>query len=196
MREIALHLLDIAENSVAAHATCVEITVRENLDTDRLLASVHDNGKGMDAELLKMITDPFVTSRTTRKVGLGIPLIKAAAETCGGSFTIESKQGKGTSLVVEFQHSHIDRMPLGDLAGTLLTLLIAYQDIRWVFSYEAVLPGEGELDLVQWAFDSEPVKEILGELPFSEPGILTYLRSQLQIGIDEVQAQISAVKAV
>jgi anti-sigma regulatory factor (Ser/Thr protein kinase) len=196
MREIALHLLDIAENSVAAHATCVEITVRENLDTDRLLASVHDNGKGMDAELLRMITDPFVTSRTTRKVGLGIPLIKAAAETCGGSFTIESKPGKGTSLVVEFQHSHIDRMPLGDLAGTLLTLLIAYQDIRWVFSYEAVLPGEGELDLVQWAFDSEPVKEILGELPFSEPGILTYLRSQLQIGIDEVQAQISAVKAV
>jgi anti-sigma regulatory factor (Ser/Thr protein kinase) len=196
MREIALHLLDIAENSVSAKATTVDISVRENISTDRLIATVHDNGKGMDAELLGMITDPFVTSRTTRKVGLGIPLIKAAAEACNGKFTIESSPGKGTILAVEFQHSHIDRMPLGDLAGTLLTLLIAYQDIRWVFTYEAVLPGVDEVEIIQWSFDSEPVREILGELPFSEPGIVTYLRSQLQVGIDEVQKQIATVKAV
>ncbi|RPI30832.1 MAG: ATP-binding protein, partial [Chloroflexota bacterium] len=111
MREIALHLLDIAENSVAAGAKNIAISVCEDLTSDRLRASVSDDGKGMDADLVARVTDPFVTSRTTRKVGLGIPLFKAAAEACNGCLDIVSQPGKGTCIEVEFQHSHIDRMP-------------------------------------------------------------------------------------
>src|SRR5512136_2238445 len=96
----------------------------------------------MDADLLARVADPFVTSRTTRKVGLGIPLFKAAAESCNGGLTIQSSLGRGTRLAVDFQHSHIDRMPLGDLAGTLLTLVVAYPHIRWIFEYTAV-PRDG-----------------------------------------------------
>jgi signal transduction histidine kinase len=135
VREIALHLLDIAENSVAAQAKTVFIAVCEDLPADRLSASVKDNGKGMDAETLASVVDPFVTSRTTRKVGLGIPLLKAAAEACDGQLQIASQLGKGTTLEVEFRRSHIDRMPLGDLGSTILTLVVAYLQIHWLYFY-------------------------------------------------------------
>ncbi len=126
MRELALHLLDIAENSISAGAQNICIRVEEDLHNDRLRMSVEDDGRGMDAEMVARVVDPFVTSRTTRKVGLGIPLLKAAAEGCEGGLMIESQPGKGTLVSVDFQHSHIDRMPLGNLAGTLLTLEIGH----------------------------------------------------------------------
>lgn len=188
MREIALHLLDIAENSVAANAARIEIAVCEDLPADRLRAFVRDNGKGMDAETVARVTDPFVTSRTTRKVGLGIPLLKAAAEACQGSLEIESQLGRGSTLRVEFQHSHIDRMPLGDLAGTVLTLVIAYPAIQWIFTYEAVLPGLEER--VEFTFDTQPVIEVLGDLPLSEPGVIAYLRDLLEEGVAEIRQKM------
>ncbi len=126
MRELALHLLDIAENSVAADAGKIQIEVSEDTLADRLKMSVEDDGRGMDEALVARVVDPFVTSRTTRKVGLGIPLLKAAAEACKGGLTIQSALGKGTRIEVEFQRSHIDRMPLGDLGATFLTLVVGY----------------------------------------------------------------------
>jgi len=137
LRELSLHLLDIAENSVAAGAKNITITVEEDTIANRLKMSVEDDGKGMDAEMVARVTDPFVTSRTTRKVGLGIPLLKAAAEACQGYLKIESQLGKGTRLEVEFQHDHIDRMPLGDLIGTILNLVVAYPHTHWCFKYRA-----------------------------------------------------------
>src|ERR1041384_7327093 len=125
MREIALHLLDIAENSVAANSKSISIHVHEDLFHDRLSASVIDDGRGMDAETAQRVQDPFYTTRTTREVGLGIPLLKQAAEMAEGSFSLESEPGHGVWIEVEFRHSHMDRMPLGDLASTFLTLLIA-----------------------------------------------------------------------
>jgi hypothetical protein len=193
MREIALHLLDIAENSVAAQAGTIKISVCEDLAGDRLFAMVQDDGKGMDPETVRLVTDPFVTSRTTRKVGLGIPLFKAAAEACNGYLTIDSQVGKGTCLKVEFQHSHIDRMPLGDLCGTWLTLVVAYPTIRWIFDYQVYLPGNNSREnsytqgTQEFHFDSQPIKETLGEIPFSEPEVLAYLRSYLEDGIASVR---------
>ena len=98
MRELALHILDIAENCVTAQADLVRISVHENLHTDKLSFSVTDNGKGMCEEMVRTVTDPFVTTRTTRKVGLGIPLLKAAAESCNGGLTINSIPDKGTKI--------------------------------------------------------------------------------------------------
>jgi hypothetical protein len=192
MREIALHLLDIAENSVAAAARCVTISVREDLVNDRLSATVRDDGRGMDAELAASVADPFVTTRTTRKVGLGIPLLKAAAEACGGSLVIDSAPGQGTTLAVEFQHSHIDRMPLGDLAGSWLTLLVAYPHIHWVFEYAAELPGGDPA--AAFRFDDQPVKDALGDLPFCEPAVLGFLRESLEEGVSSVQIAAAAVE--
>ncbi len=175
MRELALHLLDIAENSVAADAGDITIAVDEDSKKDRLKMSVEDNGKGMDEDMVARVTDPFVTSRTTRKVGLGIPLLKAAAEACNGYLRINSAPGKGTRLEAEFQRSHIDRMPLGDLAGTWFELLVAWPQIHWIFRYRA----NGN----EFLFDDAPIKNELGDVSLSEPAILTYLRETLQEGI-------------
>lgn len=182
MRELALHLLDIAENSVSAQARRVEINVEEDLPHDRLRLWVKDDGRGMDQDMAARVTDPFVTSRTTRKVGLGIPLLKAAAESCNGHLRIHSAVGRGTCVEVEFQRSHIDRMPLGDLAGTLYILVVGWPDVRWVFHYCA---GEAEFE-----FDSEPIKQELGDVPLTEPAVLAFIRETLQQGIAECQQSV------
>ncbi len=179
MRELALHLLDIIENSVSAQADTIRISVEEDLENDRLRMSVEDNGRGMDAEMVARVIDPFVTSRTTRKVGLGIPLLKAAAEACNGGLTIQSEPGKGTSVAVEFQHSHIDRMPLGNLPATILPLVIGSPEVHWIFNY--TVNGN------TFTFDDQPIKETLDGIPLSDPLVLGYLREMLQTGVASVQ---------
>lgn len=183
LREIALHLLDIAENSIAAGARNIEITVEEDLQNDRLMSVVQDDGCGMDEQLIARVTDPFVTSRTTRKVGLGIPLFKAAAEACNGGLDIISVPGQGTCLKVALQRSHIDRMPLGDIAATMLTLVIGYPQIHWVFRYRT--------DNAEFTFDDEPIKRELAGVSLTEPSILAFIREALQEGIGNVQQAIS-----
>jgi anti-sigma regulatory factor (Ser/Thr protein kinase) len=188
MREIALHLLDIAENSVSAQAGCISIEVCEDLPCDRISMVVRDDGKGMDEEMLSRAADPFVTTRTTRKVGLGIPLLKAAAEACNGSLKIDSKKDCGTSMSVIFQRSHIDRMPLGDLAGALLTLIVAYPGIDWNISYCASLNGRGGWK--EFNFRSRSFTEVLGDVPLTEPNVLAYLRNHLEEGVAGVNEAI------
>jgi hypothetical protein len=191
VREIALHLLDIAENSVSAQAKNIILTVCEDLVYDRLTASVRDDGRGMDAAMAAQVTDPFVTSRTTRKVGLGIPLLKAAAEACNGYLTVSSALGEGTTLEVEFQHSHIDRMPLGDLAGTLLTLVVAYPGIRWILRYQVLCSPQTSAE--EFIFDTHPIQEAIGDLPLCEPEVLAFIRSTLEEGISGVQSTVPEV---
>ena len=185
MREIALHLLDIAENSVAANAKNITLKVCEDLQGDRLIASVIDDGKGMSAEMVAKVIDPFVTGRTTRKVGLGIPLFKNAAEACNGSLVINSEIGKGTRLDVEFQHSHIDRMPIGDLSSTMLTLFVAYPEIHWLFDYE-VIPTNGKPE-EEFVFDSQPIMAELGNISLTEPTVLAFIREYIESGVNSVR---------
>ncbi len=180
MRELSLHLLDIAENSVAANASQVRISIIENTRTDLLQMSVEDNGKGMDAAMVASVIDPFVTSRTTRKVGLGIPLLKEAAEACNGFLKITSQVDIGTKLFVQFQRSHIDRMPLGNLADTFLQLLIANPAIHWLFYYQ--------VDDKIFDFDDAPIKTELAGISLTEPSILNYLRQTIETGIQAITA--------
>lgn len=179
MRELALHLLDLAENSVSAQARKICIRVEEDLQNDRLRMSIEDDGQGMDAEMLARICDPFVTSRTTRKVGLGIPLLKAAAEACDGSLTIRSQPGKGTLVSVDFKHSHIDRMPLGNLAATLLSLEVGHPDVRFVFTYK--------VDENEFTFDDAEIKAVLDGVSVTEAPVLRCIREMLEQGIAEVR---------
>jgi hypothetical protein len=185
MREIALHLLDIAENSVAAQGRNICIAVHEDLKNDCLWACVEDDGRGMDAETAQRVLDPFYTTRTTRKVGLGIPLLKLAAEQSEGRLILSSEPGKGTRLEVSFQHSHIDRMPLGDLAATFLAVLVSYPDIHWIFNYR-VTQADGQCE--EFAFDDVELKAELGDLPMTEPEILSFMRGMLEEGIGAIKA--------
>jgi hypothetical protein len=178
MRELSLHLLDIAENGVSAGAQNITITIVEDLRTDRLQLAVADDGRGMDAALVDQVTNPFITTRTTRKVGLGIPLLKLAAEMCDGSLTVESTPNVGTTVNVDFQRSHIDRMPLGDVAGTLLALLVGWPQVHWVLRYR--------VDDEEFVFDDAPIKEELGDLPLSDPEVIGFLRGALREGIADV----------
>jgi len=182
LRELALHLLDIIENSISAGADTIRIFVEEDGQSDRLRMRVEDNGCGMAPETVEQVLDPFYTSRTTRKVGLGIPLLKAAAEACNGGLSIQSELGKGTNIEVTFQNSHIDRMPVGDLAATLLTLVVGSPDIHWIFNYT--------VDGQTFTFDDQPVKETLDDIPLCDPLVLGYLRDLLEIGIADVKKQI------
>ncbi len=175
MKELSLHLLDIAENSINAGATHVTISVDENTNEDRLTMAVKDNGKGMTPEMAHRIIDPFTTSRTTRKVGLGIPLLKAAAEMCNGFLKISSQPGIGTELIVQFQHSHIDRMPIGDVAGTFLHLVVGSPETHWTFKYK--------VNDDCFEFDDQFLKKELDGIPLSEPDVLSFIRNELTSGI-------------
>jgi anti-sigma regulatory factor (Ser/Thr protein kinase) len=186
MRELALHLLDLAENSVAAAARAITITVEEDVPADRLRLSVSDDGRGMDPALAARVTDPFVTGRTERRVGLGLPLLKAAAEACVGGLTLISAPGEGTRVAADFQRSHLDRMPLGDLAGTWLALLVGHPAVHWRFTYRA---GAAE-----FAFDDESIKHVLAGLPLTDPAVLKFLRAWLDEGVAAVRCAAAAAE--
>lgn len=131
MKEIALHILDIAENSIAAGADTVHISVTGDQTNDRLQIRIEDNGRGMSREELNKVSDPFYTSRTTRRVGLGIPLLRQHAEMSGGELKLESKEGVGTQVEASFRLDHPDRQPLGDLEGSWLLLASSNPQIEW-----------------------------------------------------------------
>ena len=180
MKELSLHLLDIVQNSISAGASRIEIGITDSQQRDLVEISVKDNGCGMSEEFVQRVTDPFTTTRTTRKVGLGIPLFKLAAETAGGEFKITSEAGKGTLVYASFQHSNIDRPPLGDLRGTLITLIQGSPDINIIYTYTT--------DRGQFVLDTEEVREVMAGVPINEPEVLNWIGEFIQ----ENEAELSA----
>ena len=136
MEDLSLHVLDIAENSIRAKASRIEIKVVEDIKRDVLMIEIKDNGQGMDEKSIKRVIDPFFTTRTTRKVGLGLPLLSQAARESGGDFEIESKVGRGTRVKATFGYSHIDRKPLGNMEATLTTLIAGNPDIDFIYKHK------------------------------------------------------------
>lgn len=165
MREISLNILDIAQNSISAKATLIEIELSEQ--SNILTVKIADNGKGMSPEQLEQVRDPFFTTRTTRKVGMGIPLFKMAAEMTGGSFDIKSTLGKGTTVTAVFRTDSIDFTPVGDMAATMCSLISMNTEIDFV--YRRVI-GEREFTL-----DTRQMREILGEVPLSSPEVTEFI---------------------
>lgn len=167
MRELSLNVLDIAQNSISANSSLVEIEVLENTEQHGLTLCVADNGKGMTKEQLSSVRDPFFTTRTTRKVGLGVPLFKMAAEMTGGSFSIESEVGKGTKVKAFFKTDSIDFTPLGDITSTVVLLITMNKDIDFVYRFQK--------DEKNFLLDTRQLKKILGGVPISEPSIAAWL---------------------
>jgi anti-sigma regulatory factor (Ser/Thr protein kinase) len=145
VKEISLHLLDLIENSVAAGARRVDLDVREDQAEDTLRIVVIDDGRGIPADMLRTATDSFTTTRDTRKVGLGLPLLAAAAEQAGGRFEVTSEPGEGTTVRARFQLSHVDRAPLGRIDETLATAAALHPTLDLRFRHNAVA-GEYRVD--------------------------------------------------
>ncbi len=136
MEDLSLHILDIVENSIRAKASRIEIKVVEDIRKDLLTIEIKDNGQGIDEETIKKVLDPFFTTRTTRKVGLGLPLLSQAARESGGDVEIESKVGRGTRVKATFGYSHIDRKPLGNMEATLTTLIAGNPETDFIYEHK------------------------------------------------------------
>lgn len=171
MPEISLNILDVAENSTRAGASLVELTVDADMTADLLTIVIKDNGCGMTAEQVAHVTDPFFTSRTTRKVGLGVPFFKYAAESTGGSFSIDSQPGVGTTVTAVFVLSHIDRMPLGDITSTIHTLVVYHPETDFLYRYS--------YNKASFTLDTRQFRQVLGDVPFNTPEISEYIMEYL-----------------
>jgi len=145
LEDLSAHVLDIAENSVMAGGTVIVIEITEDMLNDMLIFSVEDNGKGMTDEYASKVTDPFTTTRTTRRVGMGLPFLKQSAELCGGGLCIKSKVGIGTKIIATFRYSSVDRPPLGDMPATIMTLVMGSPGINWIYRHKTE-KGEFVLD--------------------------------------------------
>lgn len=167
MQEISLHILDIIQNSIVAGASLIRLELTEDTDADVLSFTVTDNGKGMSPEMTKKVIDPFTTGRTTRKVGLGIPLLKAAAESTGGGIELSSRIGEGTVVSARFGYGHIDRQPLGDMAETMVGLITSHSDIDFVYTHR--------FNDKEYSTDTREIKKILGDVRFDRPEIMLWL---------------------
>lgn len=171
MTELSLNVLDIAQNSIKARASLVRISVSRDTAARWLSISVEDDGCGMTPEQVAQVTDPFYTSRTTRKVGLGVPFFKYAAESTGGSFTIQSEPGTGTTVTAVFTLSHIDRMPLGDITSTIHTLVVYHPDTEFLYRYR--------YNDRSFVLDTREFREVLDGVPFDTPEISEYIKDYL-----------------
>ena len=171
MRELSLNVLDIAQNSVSAGALLVEIELIENTENHELLIGIYDNGKGMTREQVENVRDPFFTTRTTRKVGMGISLFKFAAEMTGGRLEIESEVGVGTRVRAYFRTDHLDFTPIGDMTSTIISLVT--MNLHMDFLYRR------KVDDKEFTVDTRQLKEILGDVPLNEPSIALWIQQYI-----------------
>ena len=180
MKEISLNILDIAENSVKAKATLTEILVSE--EGDKLTLTIRDDGCGMDEQTVKSVIDPFYTTRKTRSVGLGIPLLKLACEQTGGNLTIESSTNEdnhGTTVRAIFFKNHIDFVPLGDVISSVTTLIQGHPDTDFLFRHN--------LDGAEVSLDTREIRAVLEDVPLDTYEVICWIRSNLEEQYDEIK---------
>lgn len=181
MEDLSLHILDLVENAISAKAKRIEIVVKEEPQEDRLMIEISDDGMGMDEEVRRKATDPFFTTRTSRRVGLGLPLMAQAAQEAGGTVRIESELGKGTKVTAIFRYHHIDRKPLGNMIETLITLFLGNPELDISYTHHKegksfVLKGQG-------------LKERFPNRPLTDPQVIHWLRKHLKEGLSEIGVQ-------
>ena len=172
MRELSLHILDVVENGITAGGNCIWIEVEEARKKDQLKIVIRDNGRGMPVEKMKNINDPFITSRTTRRVGLGLSLLAAAAERCDGTLRVDSQPGKGTEIAATFRYHHIDRAPLGDMAATVTTLIIGNPGIDFVYSHR--------IDGKDFSLDTREIRTEMEDLSLTNPVVIHHLTESIR----------------
>jgi len=178
MLELALHVLDIAENSSRAGASLVEITIVEDLQQDVFSLEIRDDGHGMDSATMEKALDPFYTTKKVRRIGLGLPMLKQAAHNAQGRCSLESEPGRGTVVRAEFRHSHIDRQPLGDIAGVVTMLILGSPGIDFVYRHSK--------DGREYVLDTREIREGLGQVPLNCMEVLNLIRDNISEGLEEL----------
>lgn len=179
MRELSLHIMDIIENGLNAEASLIALSITEDRKEKALRITISDNGRGVSGRMLEQITDPFFTTRTTRRVGLGLSLFKEASKRCGGEFAIRSKEGEGTEVYASFQLDHIDLAPLGDMAGSLTSLIMTHPDVDFVYSHK--VNGKA------FQMDTRQVKKELDEVAINHPEVITYLARKIREFLEGIE---------
>jgi len=180
MKELSLNILDIVQNSIRAKADEISIEIEESLNTDLYQIIITDNGTGIAKEILNNVTDPFVTTRTKRRMGLGLPLLKYHAELTGGGLAIKSKPGKGTEIKATFSFKHIDRQPLGDIIGVLEVLLASNPEISFTYRHKT--------DKGEYAFSSKETKEYLEVEDLTGRNLLQEIGCMISENLKEIEA--------
>lgn len=187
MKELALHVLDITENSVRGDAETIEIVIEENLKENRFVMEINDDGRGIPPEILKTIKNPFTTSRTHRKVGMGIPFLNDTCEMCGGFLRITSEVGVGTRVHAQMEYNNIDRPPLGDIASTLLNLFSSYPDIAFLYRHLYQTPEMEEEE--EFSISTSELDEILEGVPLSTPSVFVWVKGFIKDSIEELRGE-------
>jgi hypothetical protein len=178
LRELSLHILDVVENGITAGADIIHIQVDESRTADVVTIKISDNGRGIPAEKLEKLQDPFVTSRTTRRVGLGLSLLAAAAERCDGKLEVGAGTAGGTEVRVSFRYSHIDRAPMGDMASTMATLLMGNPQIDFVYTH--VIDGN------EFIMDTRELKKELGDHALEDPMVIHQLGGSIRTSLKQL----------
>jgi hypothetical protein len=178
MEDLSLHILDIAQNAIAARARRIWLRINEDLEGDRLTLEIEDDGHGMDEPTLRQAADPFFTTCSARSVGLGLSLLSEAARATGGALAVESAPGAGTRVLATFRPGHVDMKPLGDIAQTLLTLLAGHPEIE--LSYSHTIGGKA------FSFESAEIRSGPGERPASAPGVSSWIEDQIRQGLADL----------
>lgn len=179
MKELSLHILDIIENSINAKATTIKLRIFEDLKDNLLIIEIKDNGKGMNKEMLSKVLDPFVTSRTTRRVGLGLSLTKLAANQCAGDLVIDSTENEGTSVLITFQYGHIDRAPIGNMADTVVSMILANENIDYEYIHK--------VNDKEFIFNTKEIKESLEGVSVTEIDIIAWIKEYIEEGISSLR---------
>jgi len=183
MRELSLHILDLVQNALEAGATLVKLEIIENFAADVLTIRMSDNGRGMDEQLRQLVIDPFITTRTTRRIGLGLPLMDMSSKRCGGYLTIDSTPGRGTIVEVKYQHSHLDRPPMGNLVETIKTILVANPALDFIYHHT--------IDDKTFSISSQELVDTLDGVPLTHPDILTWLHGFLLENISNLYGGVN-----
>jgi hypothetical protein len=181
MQDLSLHILDVAENSIAARASQIEIRLEEDEGLGLLILEITDDGVGMDEAMAKAALDPFVTTKTTRRVGLGLPLLAQAAAAANGRLTLESTAGRGTRVRAVFELGHIDRKPLGDMGQTLTTLIAGNPQVDIVYTHK--------VNRSRYELKTREIKSQLGEVPIQSPEVIAAIRRNIKDGLDRLRRE-------
>jgi len=179
VREMSLHIMDVAENGIGAGASLIQIGVAEDRNANRLTVTIRDNGRGIPADLLDKVMDPFYTTRTTRRVGLGLSLFREASRRCEGTFEIKSREGEGTEVRASFRLDHIDLAPLGDMVGSLTSLIVGNPEVDFVYTHEV----DGRV----FRLDTREVKQELDGVEITHPEVVRFIGDMVRESLAEIR---------
>ena len=181
MNELSLHILDICQNSIKANSTLIKIIINEQPKKNIFEITIEDNGSGMNKDNLEQVTNPFFTTRTTRKVGLGVSLFKMAAEMADGSFIINSKENEGTFINATFKYNHIDRAPLGNIAETISVLILSESNVDILY--------EHYYNEKNYVFNTKEIRNVLEGISFTNYEVITWIKNNIKEGILDIHKE-------